>query len=162
MPFKNIQPNWKNCKPKTGLCSWVSLQWVMRGSRQEMCTTASHGPVHITEQQLSISVSPFEPLKLSCITCPVLDSAAETFMNYAQMKPRSVMVWTGMTERPVSSLLQSLLAGGARSALISPCTVLMLWLRSPPWLYLTCFTPPTGSQRTLCLSCSDRWRLHMI
>ncbi len=71
----------------------------------------------------------------------------------------AVMVWTGMTERPVLSLLQSLLAGGVRSALISPCTVLMLWLRSPPWLYLTCFTPPTGSQRTLCLSCSDRWRL---
>lgn len=99
----------------------------------------------------------------------VLEPAAETFMNYVQMKPKSVMVfeaavvavmvWTGMTERPVSSLLQSLLAGGVRSALISPCTVLMLWLRSPPWLYLTCFTPPTGSQRTLCLSCSDRWRL---
>lgn len=103
-----------------------------------MCTTASHGPVHITKQQLSISLIPFEPLKQSCITCPrpVLEPAAETFMNYVQMKQKSVMVfeaavvavmvWTGMTERPVSSLLQSLLAGGVRSALISPCTVLML------------------------------------
>lgn len=105
---------------------------------QEMCTTASHGPVHITKQQLFISLFPFEPLKQSCITCPrpVLEPAAETFMNYVQRKQKSVMVfeaavvavmvWTGMTERPVSSLLQSLLAGGARSALISPCIVLML------------------------------------
>lgn len=50
-------------------------------------------------------------------------------------------------------------AGGAPRGWITLCTVPTFWPPSPPWLFLTFSTPPTGSPPTWQLLFSARWAL---